>query len=89
MRKYAIVPSRGCYGSGSRVTALALRADRAVAIRLAKTATLEYRASMRSVGGSSGGYRVVVAPEGAQNRLDCVWRYGHELDGLPSIDGDE
>jgi hypothetical protein len=46
MTRYAIVPSRGCYGSGSTVRALRVCRDRTMAHRLAARWTREYRSAI-------------------------------------------
>ena len=75
---YAVVPSHGCYGSGSKVRPLSTHSTLARAERKAERATSEYRAAMRRYGGSSGGYRVVEAR--------ASW-LGWELDRMPSLGG--
>ena len=83
MSRFAVVPSAGCYSQSSRVRAISTHATLLNARRAAARATREYRAAMRSVGGSSGYYRVV-ATDAATTR-DAVWQFGHDLDREVSL----
>lgn len=62
---YAIVPSRGRYGSSQSIRPMPVRGvgvelrDLIRARRLAERWTRDFRAGMRRYGGTSGGYRVV------------------------------
>ena len=77
---FAVIPSQGCYGSDSKVRAAYRTNDRERAIAKAKSLTAAYQRDMRSVGGSSGGYRAIEwGQEG--NYLG----YGHEADRVPSL----
>ena len=78
--RYAVVPSRGCYGSGDTVRALRVCRDLRTAVRLATAGTREYRRGMP--GYTSGGYRVVETD--ARTRADAVW-LGHDLDRDPGV----
>lgn len=71
---YAVVPSHGCYGSGSKVRPLCRATTLEAAKKKAAKATREYRAAMAKHGGSSGGYRVI--------KSNDAWWYGHELDRM-------
>lgn len=74
---YAVVPSPGCYGSGSRVRPVRVLSTFERARRYAEAATADYRNGMP--GHTSGGYRVVEAgPES--------W-FGWELDQEPTLEG--
>jgi hypothetical protein len=79
--RYAIVPSRGCYGSGERVRAVRVCRALDTAIQSAARLTASYRRSMARHGGSSGGYRVVETE--ARTSATASW-YGHVLDRKPS-----
>lgn len=77
---YAIVPSPGCYGSGSTVRPLAILSDLPRALKRAQTATRAYRRGMP--GYTSGGYRVVECA--GTDRRSVSW-LGWELDRQPSL----
>lgn len=79
---YAIVPSRGRYGSGSKERPARVCRSLTLALRLASRWTRAHQAAMRPHGGTSGGWRVV---EVAVPRRDMVWWYGHDLDRVPSV----
>ncbi len=79
--RYAVVRSRGCYGSGEMVYAARVSQTRTAAEKYAERRTRQYRTALAQYGGSSGGYRVVeVAADATVRTLKwCGW----ELDGTP------
>ena len=82
MSRYAVVPTAGCYGSGSRVASLAVVADLGRAVSMARRSTAEFRRAMRPHGGSSGGYRVIATD--VRDRRSVSW-LGWELDLHPTV----
>lgn len=76
---YAVVPSHGCYGSGSRVQTQYRTNDLAKAKAKAAKLTREYREAMVRYGGSSGGSRVVEWDSSDTTILGC------DLDRYPSL----
>lgn len=74
LRRYAVVLSQGCYGSGETVQAISVHASLADARRAATAATARYKRAMARHGGTSGGYRVVET-----SVADPSW-LGRELD---------
>lgn len=76
---YAVVPTQGCYGSGSRVRPALRTNDLATARKAAAKFTRQYKAAMKPCGGSGGGYRVVEWGHSDETRL------GWELDRYPTV----
>lgn len=77
--RYAVIPSHGCYGSGSKVHPVSRHRTIEAAEKKAAKATREYQDAMRRHGGSSGGYRVVEWPHGEQ------WVWGHDADRMETV----
>jgi hypothetical protein len=76
--RYAVVPSQGCYGSGSSVRA-AYRTDSLErAEKRAAKLTADYRRDMAPYGYTSGGYRVVRWGSADRTCLGC------DLDRYPT-----
>lgn len=80
--RYAIVMSRGRYGSGEKVYASRVCGDLTTARRLAVRWTRHHQAEMARYGGTSGGFRVVETE--AQTRREAVW-VGHDLNDTPDV----
>lgn len=77
---YAIIPSCGCYDSGSIVRAVKCGDDLAKLQRAAKKMTADYRREMSRYGHTSGGYRVI--RWGAERSYTLL---GHEADRQESV----
>ena len=58
--KYAVVPTQGMYQSGDSVRVARTSNDLTTARKIARKLSDDYQRGMRSYGGSSGGYRVIV-----------------------------
>jgi len=73
--RFAIIPSCGCYGSGSIVRAVKVGDDLAKMQRASDKLTADYRREMSRYGYTSGGYRVV-----RWNAERSYTLMGHEAD---------
>ena len=85
--RYAIVISRGRYGSGSRIAPATVLGDRERAVSRAARMGREFRRVMRAYGGTSGGFRVVEVDASVRSRCEVSW-LGWELDLHPSVGAD-
>ena len=79
MSKYAVIPSRGCYGSSSTVRSVYGSTNRERVIERAIKLTRAHKQAMAKHGGTSGGYRVVETDELCRAG-SVVTEFGHDAD---------